>query len=87
MSSTDSSGRPTAPRRTPDEIAQLAQRFLEVTREAPGQTMSVLAPRLGVPSARLQVPIARLKKAGQIKTAGQRLFKRYFPVGDAEVAG
>ena len=76
--------RSNAPRRTQDEIAELAQRFLEVAREAPGETMAVLAPRLGVPSTRLQIPIAHLKKEGQIKTTGQRHFKRYFPVEDTE---
>lgn len=71
-----------APRRTPEQIAELAQRFLEVVQADPGQTMSALAPRLEVPTTQLQVPVAYLKKAGKLRTAGQRSFKRYFPAGD-----
>ena len=72
-----------APRRTPEQITELAERFLEVVHAEPGQTMSALAPKLDLPPMQLQVPIAYLKKAGKLKTAGQRNFRRYFPVGDA----
>ena len=71
------------PRRSPEEISELAERFLEVVQAEPGQTMSVLAPKLDLPPMQLQVPIAYLKKAGKLKTAGQRSFRRYFPAGDA----
>ena len=71
------------PRRTPEEITELAQRFLGMVQTEPGQTMSALAPKLDMPPTQLQVPVAYLKKAGKLKTAGQRSFKRYFPVGDA----
>ena len=72
-----------APRRSTDQISELAERFLEVVQADPGQTMSVLAPKLDLPPMRLQVPVAYLKKAGKLKTAGQRNLKRYFPAGDA----
>jgi hypothetical protein len=74
-----------APRRSPEQITELAERFLEVVQAEPGQTMSALAPRLDLPPVQLQVPIAYLKKAGKLKTAGQRNFRRYFPAGDAVV--
>jgi hypothetical protein len=85
--SSNGNGRAMSPRRSPEEIAELAERFLEVAQAEPGQTMAALAPRLGVPPARLQVPIAHLKKQGQLKTAGQRQFKRYFPIGDVAATG
>ena len=42
--------------------------------------MSVLAARVGVPRNTLQVPVARLRAAGRIKTVGSRQFTRYFPI-------
>lgn len=81
--SSRSGSRTLTPRRTPEQITELAQCFLEVVQADPGQTMSALAPKLDVPTTQLQVPVAYLKKAGRLKTAGQRSFKRYFPAGDA----
>ena len=78
-----SSRRPQAPRRTSEQIAELAQRFLEAVQADPGQTMSVLAPKLDLEPMQLQVPVAYLRKVGKLKTAGQRNFRRYFPAGDA----
>ncbi|MFC1611797.1 hypothetical protein ACFL6C_12615 [Myxococcota bacterium] len=79
--------RSTSPRRSTEQITELGQRFLEVVRDEPGQAMAVLAPKLGVLPAELQFPVVRLKKEGLIRTAGQRQFKRYFPVEDTEIAG
>lgn len=76
-----------APRRSPEQISELAERFLEAVQAEPGQTMSALAPKLDLPPMQLQVPVAYLKKAGKLKTAGQRNFKRYFPAGDAVGGG
>lgn len=81
-----SARRSNAPRRSPEELAELGERFLEVVGEEPGQTMAVLAPKVGASAGQLQVPAARLRREGQIRTAGQRQFKRYFPVGTAEAA-
>lgn len=74
------------PRRNSEEISALSSRLLEVVRADPGQPMSVLAPRLGVQAAALQVPVARLKSAKQLKTVGQRNFTRYFPVAQERAA-
>jgi len=80
------SKRSMAPRRPPEEIAELSQRFIDAVTDMPGETMAVLAPKLGVPPVRLQVPITHLLKQGRIKAAGQRQFKRYFPVGAPEAS-
>ena len=55
-------------------------------RSLTAETMSILAPQVGVQPSELLVPIARLKSSGQVKTAGRRQFTRYFPVGDSDCA-
>jgi DNA-binding Lrp family transcriptional regulator len=42
--------------------------------------MAVLAPRLGVSAKELERPVSRLKKAGQIRTVGERSRMRYYPM-------
>jgi len=67
-------------RRSADEIDAFAARLFEAVECAPGETMAVLAPRLGVSSKELERPAARLKKAGQIRTVGERCRMRYYPM-------
>lgn len=69
-----------APHRSDDEIAALEAQVLAVVRSSPGQSMSELAPLVGVKPAKLRVPVVRLKAKKQIKAVGQRQFTRYFPV-------
>lgn len=69
-------------RRTREEMTGLEQKFHRVVCADPGQAMSVLATRLEMSPRDLQVPVARLKSSGRIKTVGQRQFTRYFPLGD-----
>jgi hypothetical protein len=67
-------------RRSADEIDAFAERLFEAVESAPGETMAVLAPRLGVSAKELERPAARLKKAGQIRTVGERSRMRYYPM-------
>ena len=83
----NSEPRPATRRRTREEMAVLERRLHQVVCADPGQAMSVLAPRLEMSPRDLQVPTARLKASGLIRTVGQRQFTRYFPVGDVELAG
>ena len=78
-----------SPRRTNQEIAALEAQLLDAVCATPGEAMSVLAPRVGVSSNELQVPIARLKAAGRLKTVGERHRTRYFPAerGETNAAG
>lgn len=69
-----------SPRRSGVEIAALETQFLEAVWATPGEAMSVLAPRVGMLPIKLQVPVARLKTAGRLKTVGSRQFTRYFPI-------
>ena len=69
------------PPRPPEEIESLEKQFIQAVFDDPGQSMSVLAPRLQLRPSVLQTPIKRLKAKGRLRTTGQRQFVRYFPDG------
>ena len=72
-------------RRASDEVAALSEKLYAAVCELPGETMAVLARRVGVTSRELKVPVARLKTAGSVRTVGRRSQMRYFPlVGNAK---
>lgn len=66
-------------RRSQAELAALADRLHELVCAQPGETMSVLAPQLGATSVELERPMKALKKAGRVRSVGQRHLTRYFP--------
>jgi len=66
------------PRRVPEELEALAERFFAAVEATPGETMLTLAGSLGLRSKELERPVLRLKKAGRIKTVGERNWTRYF---------
>ena len=68
------------PRRTPEELEALAERFIAAVESAPGKTMMTLAAGLELRAKELERPVLRLKKAGRIKTVGERSFMRYYPM-------
>lgn len=70
----------TGPHRSPEEVAALGERFYEVVSKKPGEMMQVLAAEVGVPASQLRQPVVLLKRAGRVRTAGQRQFTRYFPM-------
>lgn len=74
------------PPRSPEELARLEEMLYAAVCETPGETMSVLAARLGMPSRRLEVPIKRLKRAGRVRSVGQRNLARYFPMAEERAA-
>jgi hypothetical protein len=51
----------------------------------PGETMAVLAPRVGMQPRKLQRPMTVLRQSGRIRSAGQKHQTRYFPM--APVSG
>lgn len=74
-------------RRTPAQVAELGERFYEVLCAHPGETMAVLAAKIGSTPRELQRPVTLLKRAGRVRSVGQRQATRYFPmVGGAEAA-
>lgn len=67
-------------RRPPTEVAGLAERLFEAVRAHPGETMAVIAPQVGEAPRALNRPMHHLKRAGRVKSAGQRHLTRYFPM-------
>lgn len=65
------------------EVAQLADRVFEAVRSSPGETMSIIAARVGEATRVLKQPMMRLKETGRVRSAGERNFKRYFPMAVA----
>jgi hypothetical protein len=73
-------------RRPPTEITQLAERVLEAVRACPGETMTVIAARVGERPRVLLRPMMHLKDAGRVRSAGERSRTRYFPMAVAKSA-
>lgn len=70
--------------RTPEELATLGEQLYAAVCANPGETMMVLASQLGTTSQQLEVPVARLKRTGRVRSVGRRSHTRYFPrIGNA----
>lgn len=67
-------------RRPASEVAELAARLLDAVRACPGETMMVISARVGMKPQALHLPMMHLKDAGQVRSAGERNFTRYFPM-------
>jgi len=74
-----SPGRSAGRRRGPDEIAALGERLYAAVAAEPGETMAVLAPALGETPRDLHRPMAMLKRAGRVRSVGERHQTRYYP--------
>lgn len=72
--------RTTGRRRPAAEVAALAERVYVAVCANPGETMTVIAPHVGEPVRALHRPMMRLKRAGRVRSAGQRHMPRYFPM-------
>ena len=71
---------PIARRRAATEIAALGERFRQVVSARPGETMAVLAAEVGLSPRELSRPVPLLKRAGQVRSVGERHLTRYFPL-------
>jgi hypothetical protein len=69
-------------RRSPDEIAALGERLYEAICRHPGETMAVIAPAVGASPRELRRPSTLLRRAGRVRSVGQRHATRYFPMGE-----
>lgn len=74
--------RPASRRRTPEEIAALGERLYEVICRHPGETIAVIAPAVGASPRELRRPSVLLRRAGRVRSVGQRHGTRYFPMGE-----
>ncbi len=75
-----------APRRAAEDLAALAEKFYGVLCRNPGAAMTTLAPQVDAAPRALHVAVARLKRAGRVRTVGQRQFTRYFPLTNVAAA-
>jgi hypothetical protein len=67
-------------RRSPAELEVLRERLLKAVVAKPGETMTTLAVEAGSSARQLQFPMRQLRRAKQVRSAGQRGFTRYFPM-------
>jgi hypothetical protein len=70
-------------RRTPEQLAELAEQLYQQVDKQPGQGMAVYAEALSIPAKDLGVVMRRLRKAGRVRTLGDRDRTRYFPMDPA----
>jgi hypothetical protein len=73
-------------RRTKAEVNELAEQLYQAVKSCPGETMTVLAARVGEKPRALLRPMLHLKVRGRVRSAGERNFTRYFPLAAAKVA-
>jgi hypothetical protein len=66
-------------RRSPAELSAVGERLHKAVCAHPGETMSVLAPAVGKTPRELSRPMMALKRAGRVRSVGQRDRTRYFP--------
>jgi len=75
-----------APKRAREELVALGDQFYAVLCRHPGETMTALAAQVGASPGALQVAVARLKRAGRVRSVGQRQHTRYFPMTSVAAA-
>lgn len=73
-------------RRAPSTVAELAEQVFAAVQACPGETMTVIAARVGEKARALHRPMMHLKDAGRVRSAGERNFTRYFPMAVAKSA-
>lgn len=66
-------------RRASAEVSALGELLYEAVCAQPGERMSVLASELGKTPRELHRPMMVLKRAGRVRSVGQRHQTRYFP--------
>lgn len=72
-----------AARRTQQQVAEVGERLCQAVRTNPGRGMNELAAELEVSPRELLRPMALLRRAGRVRSAGERNHTRYFPTAQA----
>lgn len=70
-------------RRARSEMTEVADRLYAAIRANPGESIAVIAAEVGETAKALHRPMAQLKDAGRVRSAGQRRLTRYFPMSHA----
>lgn len=71
-------------RRPPEEVAALAERLYAQVCAKPGEPMLAFATELGATPRELHRPMMTLKRAGRVRSVGERHRTRYFPAVASE---
>jgi DNA-binding transcriptional ArsR family regulator len=66
-------------KRSVAQVAALSERLYEMICNHPGESIAVLAEHLDVSARALGSPMRRLRRAGLVKSVGNRHNTRYFP--------
>lgn len=77
---TKSVGREAGHRRAPEEVATLGERLYAAICTHPGAAMTTLAGEVGATPRELNRPATQLRRAGRVRTVGERQGTRYFPM-------
>lgn len=67
------------PRRSAQEMAELQDKLEQMIAAQPGESMTTFAEKLQMTVRELNRPMRLLKRAGRIRTVGERHLTRYFP--------
>lgn len=73
-------------RRPPTEVSELAEQLYAAVRAKPGELMVVIAAHMGQTVRALNRPMQHLKRAGRVRSAGERGHTRYFPMASSKAA-
>ena len=68
-------------RRSGDKLAERGERLYAAICAHPGETMGVLSAVAGATPRELNRPATLLRRAGRVRSVGQRQHTRYFPLG------
>lgn len=69
----------TTKRRTAAELDEACEQLCALVRARPGESIVTLAEEVGEAAATLQLPMAKLRAEGRVRTVGERHLMRYFP--------
>jgi hypothetical protein len=69
-----------ASRRPATELIAIGERLYAAMCNTPGETMTVLAPAVGFSARELHRPMSLLKRAGRVRSVGNRKETRYYPM-------
>lgn len=68
-----------AAKRTSEELAEMAEQFVDYVAGNPGQRIEAIGQALGIETKVLALPVKKLLAEGRLKTEGQKRATSYFP--------
>ena len=71
--------KPPSARRSAEELAQLEEKLYELVCGSPGASMREFGDVIKVSVRDLNLPMAKLKSSGKVRSVGERTRTRYYP--------